>query len=186
MRRKVTMTGMELRRMYQSGMSLRQIGETCGATPSAVRLAMIQEGIKRRPQDTSAKWNQRKDEIIFLYQDRDMSQEQIAAYYGVHPALVWKVMHRLKIATFGKGRRKGSAHHQYKDGKSSTLYRTMIPKDRCGKCGMMQRLVVHHKNGNHLDNHLENLAILCEACHNRMNKLAWWKERKSRMITGTP
>ncbi len=39
-----------------------------------------------------------------------------------------------------------------------------FPK-KCNKCGLTINLCVHHKNGNHFDNKLENLEILCKHCH---------------------
>lgn len=137
-----------------------------------------QAGNEKRKQEAAKIWDARKAEIEWLYNDQEYSQANIATYFDVSLAAIQKVMKRLGIkprprANYGK--RNG----RYKDGSESTLYRQMIEKDKCSKCGATERLVIHHKNGNHLDNHLENLQVLCEGCHNRHHRNLWWATRKS-------
>jgi Zn finger protein HypA/HybF involved in hydrogenase expression len=51
------------------------------------------------------------------------------------------------------------------------LIREGIKKNRCEDCGLDSwrgqplRLELHHVNGVHTDNRLENLRILCPNCH---------------------
>ena len=123
-------------------------------------------------------WNPRKAEIKWLYHDQLWSMESIGRYYNVSQTAMGKVIARLGIESRGKGR-KGKENGNYKDGTQSRLYRQMIEKDKCEVCGVTIRLVIHHKNGNHQDNHLRNLQVLCESCHNRYHKTLWWKLRKS-------
>lgn len=40
-----------------------------------------------------------------------------------------------------------------------------LKENKCEKCGKTKRLELHHINGNHYDNRLENLQILCIECH---------------------
>ena len=46
-----------------------------------------------------------------------------------------------------------------------------LKEEKCECCGLSEwqgnkiPLELHHKNGNHKDNHLENLEILCSNCH---------------------
>jgi len=35
----------------------------------------------------------------------------------------------------------------------------------CVRCGTTERLSVHHRNGDHTDNRMENLETLCLRCH---------------------
>lgn len=54
------------------------------------------------------------------------------------------------------------------------LIRDGLKEEKCELCGIRMwynkeiPLELHHKNGNHLDNHLENLMILCPNCHSIM------------------
>lgn len=53
------------------------------------------------------------------------------------------------------------------------LIREGVKKYQCEKCGLSEwnnepiTLELHHINGNHNDNHLENLQILCPNCHSQ-------------------
>ena len=44
--------------------------------------------------------------------------------------------------------------------------RKMIPAGSCNRCGKPEARDVHHKDGNHLNNTLENLERICRSCHN--------------------
>ena len=51
------------------------------------------------------------------------------------------------------------------------LIRDGIKQQKCEKCGLSEwfgvllPLELHHKNGNHFDNSLDNLEIVCPNCH---------------------
>ena len=124
-----------------------------------------------------AVWEPRKAEIVWLYTDQRWPIARIADYYGVTQTGMGLVMRRLGIDSRGRGRR-GAENGRYKDGTQSTLYRQMIEKDKCSECGETERLAIHHKNGDHVDNHLENLQVLCWPCHNRKTKTLYWKQMK--------
>lgn len=53
--------------------------------------------------------------------------------------------------------------------KSDTLRQRLISegikKEECEVCGYTENLELHHINGDHYDNRLENLQILCPNCH---------------------
>ena len=121
----------------------------------------------------------KRAELEFLYFNMSMSQEQIADYFKTHLSAIQKMMKALAIKPFGKGRRKGKEHHQYKDGKSSVLYRTVITKDKCRLCEKTENLGIHHKNDDHYDNRLENLEVLCNSCHMSETKRKWWAAKKA-------
>jgi hypothetical protein len=130
-----------------------------------------------------AKWEARKEELIYLYEVKDMSQMQIARYYKTHGKTIQNVMEMLGIPRRGRGRRKGATHYNFKHGKSSVLYRTVITKDKCRKCGTTENLGIHHKNDDHYDNRLENLEVLCNSCHMSETKRKWWAAKKAGLPT---
>lgn len=138
-----------------------------------------QAGNEKRQKAALAIWEKRRDEIVWLYQTQEWPQAKVAEYFGVTLAGIQKAMKRLGIPPRTRGNL-GKRNGRYKDGSQSTLYRQMIEKDKCSTCGVTERLVVHHRNGNHQDNRLDNLQVLCESCHNRVHRRIWWKEKKSR------
>jgi hypothetical protein len=49
-------------------------------------------------------------------------------------------------------------------------FRSTFPDvDNCSECGkkLNGKGDVHHRNGNHRDNRIANLALICKTCHNR-------------------
>ncbi|MFQ5491889.1 MAG: hypothetical protein ACE5GE_14320, partial [Phycisphaerae bacterium] len=151
--------------LYQKGLSCSEVGKEIGCCGSAVSRLLSRAGHKARPRCNRKKWDAKEAELRFLYYERGMSQQQIAEYFRTTQALIYKIMKRLKIKTFSPGRRKGAAHHNFKHGRASRLYRTVIEKDKCRRCGTTESLGIHHKNDDHYDNRLENLEVLCNSCH---------------------
>lgn len=69
--------------------------------------------------------------------------------------------------------RRGTASPAYKDGRSSfkgDIYRKILlasgRKQVCVNCGETENLYVHHIDGNHNNNIIENLVWVCPRCHN--------------------
>ena len=136
-------------------------------------------------------------EICKLYQE-GRSQAAIAEMAGTYQALIQR---RLKEAGFQcrdfatahklaykTGRHKpvhlrGKLHGNYKHGKSSVVYRTVIPKEKCHRCGTTENLGIHHKNDNHYDNDPKNLEVLCVSCHLSITKKKWWAAKKAGLPT---
>lgn len=49
----------------------------------------------------------------------------------------------------------------------SRLIKEGLKEEKCEICGTKESLELHHINGNHQDNRLENLQILCANCHRK-------------------
>jgi len=139
------------------------------------------KGNDDRKRQSKITWEAKKKEIKYLYFERRLSQAKMAKYFNISQAWMSKIMIRLGIKSRGNGR-SGDENGRYKDGKSSRPYRLVITKDKCKACGVTEDLGIHHKNGDHYDNRLENLEVLCNSCHMSKTKRLWWKAKKE----GTP
>ena len=73
----------------------------------------------------------------------------------------------------------GKDHWAWKGGSAKRDYRKMIVKTCCEKCQRADHLCIHHKNNDHYDNRVGNLAVYCQGCHQREHKKAWWKAKKA-------
>ena len=141
-----------------------------------------QAGNDRRKAEAEKLWAKRKPEIEWLYNVQQFPQAKIAEYFSVTLAGIQKVMKRLGIKPRTRanvGKRNGN----FRDGKSSRLYRTVITKDKCRKCDATDDLGIHHKNDDHYDNRLENLEVLCNSCHMSETKRKWWAAKKAGLKT---
>ena len=124
-----------------------------------------------------AEWRSRASELRVLYEG-DVSQQALAQSLGCSQALLSKLFRELGILGKSKGR-KGAAHHGFKDGRETRLYRTLITKTECERCHRTDHLAIHHKNNDHYDNRAENLAVYCQGCHQSEHKKAWWAAKKA-------
>lgn len=136
-----------------------------------------QAGCRRKRENAYKLWESRKGEIDWLIHSQHWPQSRIGSYYGVTQTAINRVMIRHGIKPKCRANY-GSHNGRYRDGTQSRLYRQMIEKDKCSECGVTECLAIHHKNGNHLDNHLENLQGLCWSCHNRKTKTLYWEKIK--------
>ena len=175
---KITPRQAEAVKFYKTGLSCMAVGKLMGCTPTAVWNLLRRAGVQPRAKNNPDKWDSRKDEIEHLYFVADMSQEQIAAYFGVTQTVIYKVMVRLGIKAKPKWRA-GEKNGRYKHGLASRMYRSVITKDKCRLCGSTENLGIHHKNDDHYDNRLENLEVLCNSCHMSEHKRKWWAAKKT-------
>lgn len=137
-----------------------------------------QAGNEKRKQAAELAWTKRRAEIEWLYQTQMWPQQKIAEYFGVTLAGIQKVMKRLEIKPRTRANI-GTRNGRFKDGSQSRLYRVMVVKDKCRKCGVTETLGIHHKNDDHYDNRLENLEVLCNSCHMSETKRKWWKAKRA-------
>ena len=136
-----------------------------------------QKGNIARRQEAMNLWLPRKPEILELYLHGTASQQTMVDRYGVTLAGFQKALARLNIPAKSRGR-PGPANGRYKDGSQSTMYRQMIEKTHCNRCGETENLVIHHRDGIHTNNTPDNLEVLCSPCHSSHHKQEWWRSRK--------
>lgn len=106
-----------------------------------------------------------------------MSQTAIALHYGVSQRLVGMWLRKFSIPARSKSN-VGPANGRYKDGSQSRLYRKAVEKVECADCGTKRNLGIHHKNGDHFDDRRENLQVLCNRCHLRLEATEMWLARR--------
>lgn len=68
----------------------------------------------------------------------------------------------------------GKLNPNYKGGNSrdfkkyNELSKSLLQK--CSICSSINKLIVHHIDGNYKNNILENISIVCRSCHNKIHK----------------
>ena len=83
------MTDGELRKMYEGGMTLRQIQAETDVSVSAARRAILRAGGKMRPRGTPV--SVRRVEIVRL-RDEGLSYAEVGRRVGVSRQRVWAVL----------------------------------------------------------------------------------------------
>lgn len=131
------------------------------------------------------KWISQNQSKAYMCQQLHCKQETLNSY-----------LKKMKINYAGNQSGKGQPDKNYKtaeeyikstDVKSSKLKEKLIRdglrENKCELCGISTWrginlvLQLHHKNGNHYDNNLNNLMILCPNCHSIQES-----HKKSRQI----
>ena len=134
----------------------------------------------------SAKWKQFTKEQIELIVKESKSFREMAVKLGYSPdggssiATMKKVIEEYQIDTshfLGQGWNKDNFDYdRFQNGKAIKAARALdtivaLRTHKCENCGLETwldkkiPLEVHHLDGNHLNNELENLQLLCPNCH---------------------
>ena len=100
-----------------------------------------------------------KDDIYNLYWNKKLTIEEIAKCFGCTSSNIHYFMKsqgikrrkRCDAYTFGYTRYRKKAFREY--------------PNICFNCGSLDRLEVHHIDGNHKNHDIKNLRILCILCH---------------------
>lgn len=142
------------------------------------RMAKQQKANIERSAEAARIWEARRAEILSDYVNGPAAQADMAMLYGVSQQALQKALKRLGIAPKPRGR-PGAANGRYKDGTTSTVYRKMVEKRECNRCGSTEQLVIHHRDGVHTNNEPGNLEVLCSPCHTSHHKQEWWDARRA-------
>lgn len=137
-----------------------------------------QNGNLRRLHEAASIWESRREDIEALYVNGTMSQAQIADRFGVTQQGVARALLRMGIKPKLRSRT-GAQNGRFINGMQSTAYRRMVEKTHCNRCGVTSQLLVHHVDGDHTNNVVGNLEVLCSACHSSHHKQEWWNSRKA-------
>ncbi len=137
---------------YRSGMSGEEIAEKIGSTPYMVCKIVRSEGVQIR--------NPRERTLNALKTGRAKKPTSLIGY-KLSPEQIDARSEKIR----------GQRHWAFSGGGSSRQYRRKIKKDKCANCLSTESLVIHHMNGDHYDDRLENLQILCGSCHSRHHML---------------
>ena len=116
--------------------------------------------------------------IVEMSLDNSMSTPDIAAHFGCSTTLIRKA---LRKAGCPRDRANyGEQNGRYSHGRyvNEHVYRHMVSKDLCAKCGSTKDLAIHHVNLEHSDNTLDNLQVLCASCHNSLHMTLYWRAKK--------
>ena len=165
----------ELARRYEAGDSLRDIGAACGLSYQTVRRHLRQAGVSMRGRHESPKRKRLQGEAKLLY-GLGLSMGAVGAALGVHRVTVRRLLvgAEVKIRPPGVqpgGRSRGGPLCVTTRGYSLT-------GDRTGQPTLVHRAcwethhgpiptghLVHHINGDRLDNRVENLACMSRGAH---------------------
>lgn len=118
-------------------------------------------------------WIDENQTKFFISQQLNCKQETLNSY-----------LKKMNIEYAGNQSGKGQPAAQYKTAEEysqstcvkSSIMRLKLLKDKvrlhkCEKCGLTEwldkliPLELHHKDGNHFNNNLDNLSLLCPNCH---------------------
>lgn len=129
---------------------------------------------------------ERKDDIL-KWIEEEQPKSYMCQQLGCKPETLNSYMKKMGIEYAGQKAKKGQykGGHEYKPAMyyienniainshklKEKLIRDGLKEEKCEFCGLTTWLNIkiplelHHKNGNHLDNSFDNLAIICPNCH---------------------
>jgi hypothetical protein len=165
----------QVERLLNEGRSNSEVAAILGVSTPTVSYHARKLGV---PPDT--RFSNRVDwEAVQAAHDHGMSVRECAKKFGFHLASWHKAVQRGAIKPRSHiipiedllvcGRRTGRDHLKRR------LIKAELKENRCEICGITHwmgkpvNMQLHHKNGDGLDNRLENIQLLCGTCHSQTN-----------------
>lgn len=166
------------------GKSGRQIAQEVGVSGWTVTKWLDEKGIdsskdKRCPDE---------ERLLSQYLVLGRSTCQIGKDLGVSPHTIRRWLQDLEVpcrsrteaAALQRGEAspnwKGGSYCYFKKQSRQAMQDAEVPRV-CVRCGSLEGLEVHHKDGDPHNNILENLEFLCMPCHRRVHaETRWLKE----------
>jgi hypothetical protein len=146
----------EMKSLYESGLSGREVAESLGLNVQTVSSALKRIGVAlRTTQQTKA-----------LQKTRGVESTPIAFWTGKKQPAEMVERRVSKI--------RGENHYLWKGGHSRREYRKVKAREVCARCHATENLGLHHINLDHYDNDPDNLEVLCVSCHSSVHKQAYW------------
>lgn len=176
-------------RLRAEGKSYKQICAELGLTKGTVAYHSRRAGI---PVDEKGARRYDWSEIQAAY-DSGLSVRQCAAKFGFSHATWHDAVNRGAVVSRPPGiplddllvvGRKQTSRKDLK----RRLIKAGLKRDRCEECGIEEwlgrplSLQVHHRNGEGLDNRLENIQFLCPNCHSQTEN--WGGRNRKRRVEG--
>ena len=153
-----------LLRQYEKH-STREIGKMLDCSTSAVNNALHRHGIQPRERGRERASAHLQDRKWLAEQYRQYSTREIAKMLGCAQITVWKAMRNLNIATDPKSvrpLRKGKYKQKLTLDEGSRLFHRQVAEERLGRKLQLSE-VVHHLDGNGLNNEPANLIVLASS-----------------------
>lgn len=174
--------------LAKSGQTRSQIKQATGACYRTIRtvLARTRTFVARPTGRSSTVRGERNLEQYGhvakkLYETEDLSVHEVGERLGFSGRTVLRWL-RLTGAAIRTSGRSGTKNGRYVDGHSVVLYEKLVQRQVCAVCGAEDKLVIHHKDGVHTNNVVENLEVLCVSCHARHHRnLSTIQKRKKRL-----
>lgn len=140
-------------RLYESGLSLKEVGERLGCSYETVRRRLKNRGIVIRNRRARISLSVER-EICALY-DKGLTNEQIASKFGICPPTVTRIAKRCGCHLHGKGSNSGNGGRAY--------------AAAC-KARLMERFAQVSDKVEYLSGNADSITVRCKAC----GRTFWW------------
>ena len=160
---------MDIVEMYQSGMSAREIATVVGKSHTKVLSVLKNAGVIRRTKREALARHVRFNVCVICGKRFRARMD-----WKAHTRLDRKTCSSKCLSELMRSIQRGGSNSNWTGGASQAHYqriRETYKLQICEICGTTEgRLDTHHKDHNKSNNDLNNLMVLCAACHTRLHQ----------------